>query len=88
MGRDFRPTFDPEADFFAARVFTCAGKKFAPGDWFDKSLVDTRRLRQMYEVVHFLSQEPPKAAAKPKPQAKVGTKPVSNSGVPRFRPAV
>ena len=50
MARDVRPDFDRTADFYATRLFTAGGRDFVPGDQFDKSLVDVRRLRQMYDL--------------------------------------
>ena len=41
--------FDRERAFSVNHPFTCAGKKFAAGDMFDKTLVTTRRLRQLYD---------------------------------------
>ena len=41
--------FDRERTFSVNHPFTCGGKKFAAGDIFDKTLVTTRRLRQLYD---------------------------------------
>lgn len=67
MAREVRPKFDPAADFIVHRAFICAGKQFAPGDKFDKRLVDPRRLRQMAEVTRQVKQVD--APAKPSAQA-------------------
>lgn len=77
--------FDPAVDYLANRVMTVSGKKFAVGDLFDKQLVPTRRLRQLYECRKLLPASPEVAAAlkeraggadKPKAEAKV-RKPVT-----------
>ena len=41
--------FDRERDFVAGKPMRVSGRDFLPGDPFDKSLVSTRRLRQLYE---------------------------------------
>ena len=60
MRAPWRKTFDPERAFTVRRMFTCAGVKFAPGDAFDKTLLTTRRLRQLYDqrVIHFAGDQP------------------------------
>lgn len=40
--------FDRDRDFVARRHFRCSGWIFCPGDPFDKTLVSTRRLRQLF----------------------------------------
>lgn len=50
MARDVRPQFDPTANFYVTRPFKAGGKLFAVDELFDKSLVDTRRLRQIYDL--------------------------------------
>ena len=52
-----KPKFDPGATFEVCRPLTCAGVAFALGQKFDKSLTDTRRLRQIYEA-NYLKQLP------------------------------
>lgn len=49
--------FDRADEFAAARQFTCGGVAYEPGQAFDKTKVNTRRLRQLYDsrwirVVH------------------------------------
>ncbi len=66
--RDMRPQFDREQDFYVARPFLAAGRNFAPGELFDKSLVTPRMLRQLYESVRVLKQQP--AAVKPDSKSK------------------
>lgn len=41
--------FDREADFIVKRLPLFGGKKFSPGQLFDKTLCSTRRLRQLFE---------------------------------------
>lgn len=41
--------FDRDRDFTVRRAITVGNVKFGPGDPFDKTLVPTRRLRQMYD---------------------------------------
>jgi hypothetical protein len=41
--------FDRERDFLAHKPMRVAGADFLPGQPFDKSLVSTRRLRQLYD---------------------------------------
>ena len=41
--------FDRDRNFLVTRSVVVSGKKFGPGDQFDKTLVTTRRLRQLYE---------------------------------------
>lgn len=44
-----RPAFDPDQDFVTVREMTLEGTKLAPDQPFDKSLVTSRRLRQLYD---------------------------------------
>lgn len=44
-----REKFDRERAFEANRLIRCNGVEFVPGQSFDKTLVTTRRLRQMYD---------------------------------------
>jgi len=41
--------FDRDRNFLVTRSVVVSGKKFGPGDPFDKTLVTTRRLRQLYD---------------------------------------
>jgi hypothetical protein len=41
--------FDREREFRVRRKITLGDKTFSPGDVFDKSLVTTRRLRQLFD---------------------------------------
>lgn len=45
-----REPFDRERTFIAVRRMTIQGKRIESGDPFDKSLVNVRRLRQMYDT--------------------------------------
>ncbi len=45
-----RPEFDQHGAFVCARDFRHGGKECRTGEPFDKSRVDVRRLRQMYET--------------------------------------
>ena len=44
-----RPPFDPGRAFVALRPLPAGGVKLDPGQLFDKSLVTTRRLKQLFE---------------------------------------
>lgn len=41
--------FDRARDFTVVRPFTLDGRALAPGEAFDKSLLTTRRLRQLFD---------------------------------------
>lgn len=60
MRAPWRKAFDPERDFIVRRKVTCGGEKFVPGDVFDKTLLPTRRLRQLYDqrVIMFSGDKP------------------------------
>jgi len=47
--RHKREAFDAGRDFVVTRVMLVSGLKFLPGHPFDKKLVTTRRLRQLFE---------------------------------------
>ncbi|RVC47584.1 hypothetical protein EN781_00155 [Mesorhizobium sp. M4A.F.Ca.ET.090.04.2.1] len=49
--------FDRERDFVANKVMILGGQDLVPGDPIDKTLVNTRRLRQMYEARKILMVE-------------------------------
>ena len=66
-GKFAREPFDPEREFAAARPFTCRGTQFKIGAVFTKSLVNTRRLRQMYEH-RLLTMLPYDSTAKTEPE--------------------
>lgn len=42
--------FDPNRDLVVQADFTCAGQNLSKGDPFDKSLVEPRRVRLLYEA--------------------------------------
>jgi len=44
-----KPKFDPSRDFVVQRPFVAHGKAMVPNTPFDKSKVDERRLRQLYD---------------------------------------
>lgn len=50
--------FDREGTFVAGKPMRVSGQDFLPGDAFDKSLVSTRRLRQLYEMRKVRMVEP------------------------------
>lgn len=60
MRRSWRNKFDLERAFVVRRPLTVGGVKLAPGDPFDKALVNVRRLRQLYDqrVIMFAGDEP------------------------------
>lgn len=49
VGKYSRVPFDPHATYTVAKTLLLNGKLINAGDVFDKTLVNTRRLRQMYE---------------------------------------
>lgn len=48
-GRYIREEFDRMNEFVAVKSFTCNGVPIQPGDRFDKTMVSTRLLRQLYD---------------------------------------
>lgn len=42
--------FDPEAQFIAARDITIAGRDIKKGEPLESGLLDTRRIRQLYDM--------------------------------------
>ena len=44
-----RDAFDRDREFVVGKSLTLRGRPFGPGDAFDKTLVSTRRLRQLYD---------------------------------------
>lgn len=68
QGKYLRELFDPHRVFTATKTLICNGKLIKAGEVFDKTLVNTRRLRQMYEQRMLDMAEPQKTmAALPKP---------------------
>jgi hypothetical protein len=49
MRAPFRNRFDPDREFTVRKRLTLGGVTFYPGDPFDKTLVNTRRLRQLFD---------------------------------------
>lgn len=49
LGKYGREPFDPQNTFAATKTMICNGKLIKADEVFDKTLVNTRRLRQMYE---------------------------------------
>jgi hypothetical protein len=45
----WRREFDPGAEFVCRKPVTVGGRKFAPGETFDHTLIPTRRLRQLFD---------------------------------------
>ena len=64
-------TFSPSDDYVVARgKLTCAGKDYVRGEPFDKSSVNVRRLRQMFElryITRAVQAEPLPTDVKPVP---------------------
>ncbi len=56
-----REKFDPDRDYLANKIFSVQKTDYVHGDLFNKSSVNVRRLRQMYEA-RFLTMAPPKPA--------------------------
>ena len=44
-----QPEFSRDRDFLVARAIKAQGRSFNPDEPFDKTLVTTRRLRQLFE---------------------------------------
>lgn len=65
MPREVRPQFDPGADFYVTRPFKAGGKVYAVDELFDKSLVEARRLRQMYDQRMLRQQGPTSTSDEP-----------------------
>lgn len=65
--RHYREPFDRDRNFVMSRPLPVAGQSFGPGDPFDKTLVNTRRLRQMYEqrLIQFAVEEQPTEVVEP-----------------------
>lgn len=49
MRAPWRNRFDPSREFVARRTLSVGGESFAPGQAFRKELVNTRRLRQLFD---------------------------------------
>lgn len=89
MRAPFRTKFDPDKDFAVRRRFTVGGQSFYPGDAFDKTLVNTRRLRQLFDqrtLIH-VGETPgqiirPDEAEAPKEKTKGKTAPADASQDP------
>lgn len=47
---NLREAFDRDRFFVTVKPVTLNGRKFGPGQPFDKTLVTTRRLRQLYDT--------------------------------------
>ncbi len=45
-----KPPFDPDAEYEVAQDFVITGPTHFRGDAFDKSLVNTRLLRRLYNI--------------------------------------
>jgi hypothetical protein len=65
-----REAFDAGRDFQVTRHMTISGTKFLPGHPFDKKLVSTRRLRQLFDqrclaMLPGMGAEAPLTPAKP-----------------------
>lgn len=45
----WRREFDPGGEFVCRKPVTVGGRKFAPGETFDHTLLSTRRLRQLFD---------------------------------------
>ena len=58
--------FDREMDFVVSRPIRFAGRAFVRGEMFDKTLANTRKLRQLYDQRFLIAVEP---AATPAPEA-------------------
>lgn len=64
-----REKFDPARDFIVNRSLKCGGRDFVRGSLFDKTIVSTRRLRQLYDrrdVNMLAAAEKPRTVTPPK----------------------
>lgn len=62
----WRHAFQRDRDFITfRRPLTIGGKSFAPGEPFDKTLVPTRKLRQLFESHRIIFVDVPKPGALP-----------------------
>lgn len=52
-----RERFDPAATYVVNRPILISGEELAPGTTFDKTLVDVRRLRQLYDQRYLRLEE-------------------------------
>lgn len=61
LSKYMQEPFDPTRQFVATRTMICGGKHFLAGQLFNKNLVNTRRLRQMYEqrMLRMMPQDEP-----------------------------
>jgi hypothetical protein len=58
--RSWHSKFDVDREFVVRRRVTVAGRVFVPGELFDKTSVNTRRLRQLFDArtIHFTDENP------------------------------
>jgi len=81
-----RDTFDRDMDFVATKAFKLSGAPFIPGQNFDKTLVTTRRLRQLYDGRYLRMVEPEGGViheVRPRPVVEIG-----NASVAEPKPEV
>jgi len=71
LSKDHNEQFDGDRDFVVVRGIPVSGHRFDPGDLFDKTLVTTRLLRQMYEqrILKFASEKPRSRVKRYKPKS-------------------
>jgi len=60
MRASWRKTFDPSLDFIVRRRTTLGGRTLEPGEAVDKTVMNLRRLRQLYDqrVIIFAGDTP------------------------------
>ena len=63
---NLREAFDADCDFTVVKPLTYGGTVFGPGQPFDKSLVNLRRLRQLYEGRYLAQVEGSASFVEPK----------------------
>jgi hypothetical protein len=74
MRASWRKTFDPSLDFVVRRRVTLGGRIMEPGEAVDKTVMNLRRLRQLYDqrVIIFAGDKPgayiPPATAEDEPE--------------------
>lgn len=77
MAKYRREVFDRDRNFVTTRPLPVSGRSFGPNEPFDKTLVTTRRLRQLYDQ---------RAIAYPVEETVVSEPVVVKKRIERYRP--
>ena len=76
-----RQDFDRGFVFVVQRAFLLSGKELAPGTIFDKSLVDSRKLKQLYDQRYLrLAEADELPQSKPRSRARLSEPSEGNHG--------